>query len=373
MSLNARSTPLGLLSGGLLSSLFLAAILGSVGCSKQPQIEQYVVKREPQPAADPATNAAPRDRMLGAIIARGEQYWFFKLTGAKDAVAPVAEAFTGFIKSLQFSAGPGKSNPTWKLPEGWTQKPGNEFRFATIEIPSDPKPLELTVSALPRDPQGEDAGALLANVNRWRDQLKLKPLAPNELATETQQLDVAGVQVTLTDFTGSLSGAGMGPMAAAKTGRSSGPVAPVTPPADATIDEEPLPFTFEKPAGWQLGQAGGLRKLAFKLGGDEKNEVTVIDLDGGAASELLPNVNRWRRQVGLNDQTADELAKEVKQLALGSAKGDYVRLIGAEKAILGVIVRSGDRGWFFKLAADRATAEKEQANFEAFMQSIKFK
>ncbi|MBL8828530.1 MAG: hypothetical protein JNM18_16220 [Planctomycetaceae bacterium] len=373
MSLNVRSTPLGLLSGGLLASLCLAVIVTSVGCSKQPQIEQYVVKREPQPAAEPVASAAPRDRMLGAILGRGEQYWFFKLTGGKDAVAPLAEAFEGFIKSLQFSAGPGQSKPTWKLPEGWTQKPGNEFRFATIEIPSDPKPLELTVSALPRDPQGEDAGALLANVNRWRDQLRLKPLAPNELATETKQLDVAGEKVTLTDFTGSLSGAGMGPMQAAKSGRSSGPVAPATPPANEPANEEALPFTFEKPAAWQSAPAGGLRKLAFKLGGDDKNEVTVIDLDGGIASELLPNVNRWRGQVGLNEQTADELAKEVKQLTLGSAKGDYVRLIGADKAILGVIVRSGDRGWFFKLGADRATAEKEQANFEAFMQSVKFK
>jgi hypothetical protein len=371
MFLVARPTPLGRLSGGILSSLVVGLLISS-GCNKSPQIEQHIVKREPQPAVEKSASREPRDRMLGAIIPHGERYWFFKLTGAKGAVAPVVTKFEQLIQTLTFSAGPGESKPSWKLPEGWTQKPGNEFRFATIEIPAEPKPLELTVSPLPRDPQGADDEALLANVNRWRDQLGLKPFALADMATQTKQFDVAGTKATVTDFEGTLSGAAMGPMAG---GGASRPVAPPEPKPmpPAAEPDEALPFTFVKPATWSPGPAGGLRKLAYHLGGDPKNEVTVIDLDGGIASELLPNVNRWRGQVGLEEQTAEVLAKEVKKLSLGSAQGDYVQLMGKEKAILGVIVRAGDRGWFFKLGADLATAEKEKGNFEAFMQSVRFK
>lgn len=358
----------------------LVCMSGSlVGCSKQPQITSYTVKRESAPVAT-STSREPSDRMLGAIVPQADRYWFFKLTGPKTTVAGVVDGFEQFVKSLTFTAGPGASQPKWTLPSGWTQKPGNEFRFATIEIAAEPKPLELTVSPLPRDPTEDDAPAVLANVNRWRGQLELKPFTADELAKETRQLEVAGLKVTLTDFTGVMSSGGMGPMAgmnagAAPQGPKQGPVVPAAPPGGEPA--EPLPFAFVKPANWQDAPATGLRKLSFTLNGGspegKKNEVTVIDLDGGLASELLPNVNRWRGQVGLGDTTAETLAKEAKKLTLGSAQGDYVVLAGAERTILGVIVRAGDRGWFFKLDADRATAEKEQGSFEAFMQSVKFK
>jgi hypothetical protein len=38
-------------------------------------------------------------RMVGAIVPRGEQYWFYKLMGAPAAVAPEKDAFIGFAKS----------------------------------------------------------------------------------------------------------------------------------------------------------------------------------------------------------------------------------------------------------------------------------
>jgi hypothetical protein len=38
-------------------------------------------------------------RMVGAIVPRGEQYWFYKLMGDAAAVAPEKDAFIGFAKS----------------------------------------------------------------------------------------------------------------------------------------------------------------------------------------------------------------------------------------------------------------------------------
>jgi hypothetical protein len=38
-------------------------------------------------------------RMLGAIVPRGGSYWFYKLTGDAEAVAPEKESFVAFVKS----------------------------------------------------------------------------------------------------------------------------------------------------------------------------------------------------------------------------------------------------------------------------------
>ena len=187
------------LGAGLIG---LSCLVYVGGCGKEPQIEQYVVQREPQPVAEPSSPREPTDRMLGAIIPLDENYWFFKLTGSKAATAPLVEKFGTFMQSVKFSAGPGPSAPSWTLPDGWAQKPGNDFRFATIEIAAEPKPLELAVSKLPRDPAGKDDAALLANVNRWRDQLGLKPLGPTELAAHTKSLPIGATQAILTDFEG---------------------------------------------------------------------------------------------------------------------------------------------------------------------------
>ncbi|TXT22045.1 MAG: hypothetical protein FD138_3793, partial [Planctomycetota bacterium] len=39
---------------------------------------------------------------------------------------------------------------------------------------------------------------------------------------------------------------------------------------------------------------------------------------------------------------------------------------------IGVIVPRGDSAWFFKLTGDVELAQREKANFEAFVQSVKF-
>src|SRR5688572_3030443 len=61
---------------------------------------------------------------------------------------------------------------SWELPEGWKldDKPA-PMRFATILIPAEPKPLQLTVSKFPGD-----VGGTLANINRWRGQIALPPV-----------------------------------------------------------------------------------------------------------------------------------------------------------------------------------------------------
>ena len=85
---------------------------------------------------------------------------------------------------------------SWQLPEGWKldDKPV-AMRFATILIPAEPKPLQLTVSRFPGD-----VGGTLANVNRWRMQIGLSPLGEADLAKELKEVETSGQKAKVADM-----------------------------------------------------------------------------------------------------------------------------------------------------------------------------
>lgn len=62
---------------------------------------------------------------------------------------------------------------SYQLPPGWTQQPGTDMRFATLIAPDK---TQIAITVFPGDVGGE-----LANINRWRKQLDLAPIAQNDL------------------------------------------------------------------------------------------------------------------------------------------------------------------------------------------------
>ena len=85
---------------------------------------------------------------------------------------------------------------SWELPEGWKldDKPA-PMRFATILIPAEPKPLQLTVSRFPGD-----VGGTLANINRWRMQIGLPPVAEADLEKQLKSVETAGGKAGVADM-----------------------------------------------------------------------------------------------------------------------------------------------------------------------------
>jgi hypothetical protein len=85
---------------------------------------------------------------------------------------------------------------SWELPEGWKldEKPA-PMRFATILVPAEPKPLQLTVSRFPGD-----VGGTLANINRWRMQIGLPAVAEADLARQIKEVETAGGKASLADM-----------------------------------------------------------------------------------------------------------------------------------------------------------------------------
>ena len=190
----------------------------AAGCEKSEPIARYQANKTPPieprqkapphdvPGQPPQPAGEPMDRMLGAILPLGGQGWFFKLMGPKDTVAAQAEAFEALVKSVHFSA---EGKPQWTLPAGWQQQPGNDLRFATLAIPGEGKPLEVSVTVLPNS-GNDDENYILLNVNRWRGQLGMPPIAKEQMAGESTAIPLEGVTATLVNLLGTAAPSGMG-------------------------------------------------------------------------------------------------------------------------------------------------------------------
>jgi TPR repeat protein len=135
------------------------------------------------------------------------------------------------------------------------------------------------------------------------------------------------------------------------------------------------PISIMPPADWRKVE-NAIAVAAFEIGeGDAKATLAVIPLPGEAGG-LTANVNRWRSQLAL--PAADEAAiqKAARSIKVGGVEGRLIDLVGEgadARRILGVIAVRGEQTWFIKLMGPAASVAAQQAAFEAFVTSIKFR
>ena len=339
----------------------LLLVAAAAGCRPQDEITRYTV---PKPHLVDATLASAsgqpsEQQMLAAVVLVKDAGWFFKLTADKAAAGTLEKPFIDFLTSLKFTAGP-QPEPKWELPAGWKETTGPPERFATIQVPGGQGPLELTVTMLTK-PDGNDEAYVLANVNRWRGQLQLPDLEPEELRLKENSisLKVDGYPCTLINIVGQ----GTGRM-------SAGPFAGGMPPVASTNEgsgRKAPELTFKEPEGWAKAPPKIFSLATFTVGtGDKQAEITV----SAAGGDLLANVNRWRGQIGLAPVDQDQLAKQLAKIETLGTSGDYVQLVGESKTIFGVVATAGGTQYFIKLTGDPATAQAQRANFESFVKSL---
>ena len=301
--------------------------------------------------------AGPQERMLAVVVPLGEQAWFFKLTGPRDAVGTQAEAFQSLIKSLKFKDG----KPQWTLPAGWREKPGNEMRYATLELDAAGKTLEVSVTSLTLMGMGE-AEYVLANVNRWRGQMQLPPIRAEEVGSSSQTFKLAEGVATLVDLArGPGAGTGHPPMSPPG---AAGPPAGKPPAPTGTAASGAGALQVKVPEGWKPGPLevtrGGIslrHEAAFEVrDGDQRVEITVDKLTGGG--DLQQNAARWCQQVGLPAISAEELNKQRVTVEIGSLKGESIELRGERETIVGAVVSAGAASWYVKLKGNNSLAER---------------
>ncbi len=189
--------------------------------------QSAMVAGQPAELYDLSGKAAGSDdptRILGVIQHRDGTAWFFKMTGDAELVAQQKATYIEFLKSLKLESpqqaglppshppidGAGalaqtpaappstEGKPKWNVPSGWREVPGGQFLVAKFSIAGEGNAqADVNVSM-----SSGDGGGLLANVNRWRQQLGLSVTTDTELASSAKSVDLAGGKVTLVDLSG---------------------------------------------------------------------------------------------------------------------------------------------------------------------------
>lgn len=132
---------------------------------------------------------------------------------------------------------------------------------------------------------------------------------------------------------------------------------------------------WEAPASWQSALPTSSMQLArFRIShsqaGAAEITVSVLSGDGGG---LLPNVNRWRRQIQLPPIESELLGDFTRQLVLdGERKGVLVDMDGGQSRVLVAVVSVGEETWFYKMTGAPDVVEKEIAAFTSFVRSVQY-
>jgi hypothetical protein len=87
------------------------------------------------------------------------------------------------------------------------------------------------------------------------------------------------------------------------------------------------PVDWKLPADWKAEPGPKERYATYRLGKDGDLELTVTHF-GPEARQLLPNVNRWRGQIGLHEVGEDEVGKFVSDRTVDGIKATVVDLTG---------------------------------------------
>lgn len=389
----------------------LACCAAQSGCGETEQIHSYSAPKEEKPvvvASSPdQTPGEPTDRMLAAILPVGNQAFFFKTVGPVAGVSSHEKEIRAFFTSVQI--GP-DGKPKWQLPADWKETAGNDVVMSKIVVPSEGKPLEISVTALPwRDD-------LLGNVNRWRTQLHLPPTTERRLGEDIEQTKAGDKPITLVDLRGHFGGSSMSPPFASAgaaagqrpAGNEPSNLPPGHPPLDANTSNLPAghpdignsgtpppsaPSTgppmadvptpkFTAPADWRALPAGGLRKAAYAIGDEQHGALlTLINfpaMEGPMIADPLQNVNRWRGEVGLTPVKPEELGKATESIDVDGTTATYVPAIPdaansqSNLAELAAMIKNGDQIWFLKLKGDRDVVVAQEAAFKNFLKSLRF-
>jgi hypothetical protein len=142
-------------------------------------------------------------------------------------------------------------------------------------------------------------------------------------------------------------------------------------PASAPVTNQ---SAWKIPAGWQEQAPGPMQMARFLTSGDvgAKADVSVAVIPGEGGG-LLPNVNRWRGQIGLEPIEAGDLPKQTSTVEVGTAKGTVLDVTSkdSKKRLVVVSVPSGGNTSFYKLMGDETVVAREKESFLRFVQAPK--
>ena len=323
----------------------------------------------------------------------------------------------------------------YTLPAGWKEKELTQMRVASFSVSENGKQADVSVI-----PMSGMAGGNLANVNRWRGQVGLQPLDEAGVQKTAEKVSVAGLDSDLFDISGTVPGSGEAErilatvllredtswffkmtgdselveknkpafLAFLKSVAFGGPATPSTmdlsqlPPSHPPIGGTGLGTqntlvpnantavagglnsgagdkpTWTVPAGWQEGQLAQFLIAKYVISGAEgaTAAVNVSSLNGDGGG-LLPNVNRWRAQLGLAPAAEAELAN-LPTIEASGTKATLIEFSGTDARagkparLVGAVLPLGGQTWFYKLMGDPTLVTQQKEALVKFVQSAKY-
>jgi hypothetical protein len=133
---------------------------------------------------------------------------------------------------------------------------------------------------------------------------------------------------------------------------------------------EALKWTL--PAGWNQTFPGGMRYATFLIPATGKIDGSVVTLPGDAGGEL-PNVNRWRGQIGLGPTDAAGLAAartSVKTRAGAANVYDFTSEGTKRSRLIAAILFVDGSSWFIKLTGDAEPVGTARPAFLKLLESL---
>jgi hypothetical protein len=339
-------------------------------------------------------------------------------TVPKETVRPEVTANSGGGEA----SGEAKPGLTWKTPEGWEEVPPGEMRVASFRVKGE-NGKQADVSAVPLPGM---AGGDIGNVNRWRGQLGLSPVAEGDLPKIAEAVEVAGQSGQLFDQAGKAAGSDDPTRMLAVIYRKEGTawffkmtgddelvakqkptfiaflktlnfegkasqteLPPSHPPIDSgSIASSRAPAAqassagkpnWQVPSGWQEVDAGQFLVAKFKLVGEGNAQAAVnVSMSAGDGGGLEANVNRWRGQLGLPAMASTELSSAVQTLDIPGGKAMLIEMNGTDartgqaSRLVGAMVPKGTQTWFYKLMGDQAVVDREKKTFTHFLETAKY-
>ena len=330
---------------------------------------------------------------------------------AWTAVLPGASHAQRFPSRMGMGAPAGAADdvaaPTFTLPGGWEVLPASPTRLVHVR-PEGEDESTCYVSHLPSRGGGD-----LENVNRWRAQLGLDPIASGDLAALERRPFFSG-EAILVELAGTFRDMGateglpdwglLGAIARDRQGTwfvkftgprgllerergaflefldslqaaeaSSSPAAAVPPGGFGT--GEGLRWTA--PEGWTDQGPRPMRAVSFQVGEATECYVSIIGGEGGG---LVANLDRWSGQFGGSPLTPEELDALPRVTVLGRScpllevHGTFTDtmkgVVHADQALLGVPCVRAEGSVFVKMTGPADEVAAARADFEAFCASL---
>lgn len=367
---------------------------------------------------------------LGVLLAgcNRDQVKVYKLV-KDNSTQPVADqqpggmspgVGTGMEMPAQNTAAP---KLTWTtLPKGWQEQTPGEMRVASFSITGENgKKADVSVIPLPGL-----AGGDFANLNRWRGQVGLQPVSEDDLGKLAEKIEVGDEPGKLFDLAGTDPSSGNPERILAviqhrdgmawffkvsgddklveqekpsfvsflKSVKFGAPETAGLPPGHPAVGAMGMPEMaaqnsgpvstegqpdWKVPSDWKPMPSGPFLLAKFSVTADSGAQADVnVSTSAGDGGGLVPNVNRWRMQLGLGSLSADEVSKLVTPVDVVGGKAMFLDMTGTSaqsgqpaRMIAAVLPQNGQT-WFYKIMGDPKVVEAQKDAFTTFVKTVKY-